>query len=173
MTVNLSSSGGSATLVTDYGLPSSPMATFAAGSYPTVTATQNVAISIVDDNIVEGNETVGVDRRQQQQCRWVGPITATAVTLDNDATTVSMAATDAAASETPTDNGQFTVTLGGGKAAATGRHRSATRCRGRPTGGRTTRPCGQRADRPGRAVAVRSTSTGIVDDNDRRRATRR
>ena len=53
MTVDLSSGGGSATLITDYGLPGSPMTTFVAGSYSTGTATQNIAISIVDDNIVE------------------------------------------------------------------------------------------------------------------------
>jgi hypothetical protein len=36
---------------------------------------------------------------------------------DNDATTVSIAATDATASETAGNNGQFTVTLDGGKIA--------------------------------------------------------
>ena len=47
------------------------------------------------------------------------PSNATVTIADNDTTTVSIGATDAAASETPTNPGQFTVSLGGGGPSTT------------------------------------------------------
>ena len=69
---------------------------------------------IVDDAIVEANETVIVTLTSvtsgdpQITLDATPPTTATVTIADNDSATVSIA-NDATASETPTDNGQFTV----------------------------------------------------------------
>ena len=69
----------------------------------------------MNDTLIEpGNETVigdaGVDQQRQRDGGF--PEHATVTIADNDTTTVSIGATDAAASETPTNPGQFTVSLG-------------------------------------------------------------
>ena len=72
---------------------------------------------IVDDSLVEADETVivtltGVSGDPQISLDPdAADLTATVTIADNDSATVSIAATDAAANETPTNNGQFTVSL--------------------------------------------------------------
>jgi hypothetical protein len=91
---------------------------------PAFATTAVIPVTVLDDDDVEGDETVIVT---------LGPIasgnpkisigasgSATLVIQDNDTTTVSIAATDATASETPTNPGQFTVTLADGKLAPAG-----------------------------------------------------
>ena len=83
---------------------------------------------------------------------------------DNDATTVSIAANDATASETPTDNGQFTVTLGGGKIAPAGGMSVSYTVSGTATGGTDYAALtGSVTIAAGRASAAIDV-TGIVDD---------
>jgi len=61
LTANLTTTGGTATgSGTDYTLPGSPAVTFAAGTYATGTATQNAAVTVIDDRLVEGDETAAL-----------------------------------------------------------------------------------------------------------------
>src|SRR5439155_365096 len=94
---------------------------------------------IVDDAIVEADETVsvtltGVTSGDPQITLDPVPanLAATVTILDNDSATVSIAANDATAAETPTNNGQFTVSLT--KASST------DTVVGYTTGGTTTPP---------------------------------
>ena len=58
LTADLITTGGTATgSGTDYTLPGSPAVTFAAGTYASGTASQNAGVSILDDRLVEGDET--------------------------------------------------------------------------------------------------------------------
>src|SRR5688572_22554426 len=72
---------------------------------------------IDDDAIVEADETVVVtlDSVSGDPQITLDPLpanrTATVTIADNDTATVSITANDAAAGETPTNNGQFTVSL--------------------------------------------------------------
>ena len=70
---------------------------------------------IVNDTFIEGNETVVVTLATANNGAFVATTpnnTATVGIVDNDTTTVSIVATDPTASETPVDNGRFTVALG-------------------------------------------------------------
>ena len=79
------------------------------------TATIDVS-GIVDDNLLEGNETVDVtltaitagDSDIALDSNAAN-LTDTVTISDNDAATVSISANDDAASESATDNGQFSV----------------------------------------------------------------
>ena len=108
---------GTATAGADYApLPGS--VTIPAGA-----SAATIAIAVTDDNLVEipetivltltgtGNGAVSVSAATSQ---------ATATLTDNDATTVSLAAADAAGGEPGSNDAQFTVTLDGGKAAPAG-----------------------------------------------------
>src|SRR6185295_12049784 len=116
LTVNYAVSG-SATPTTDYAALSGSVVIPAGTS----SATINVN-GIVDDNIVEGDETVTVTLTSTSipSQVTVDATPATVTIADNDATTISIAATDANASETATDNGLFTVSLSNGKVAPVG-----------------------------------------------------
>ncbi len=109
--------GGTATAGADYtALPGS--VTIAAGA-----SSATIALSVLDDNVVESSETVivtllGTDHPGVT----VAPAgnQATATISDNDGTTVSISASDAGGSEPGADDAQFTVTLEGGKVAPPG-----------------------------------------------------
>ena len=82
--------------------------------------TTTIPINITDDILVEGNETVLLTLTGTNNPNIsVNPenVSATAIIFDNDATTVSIKATDASSSEDPIDHGQFTVALANGKTA--------------------------------------------------------
>src|SRR5439155_257803 len=73
---------------------------------------------IVDDAIVEADETVGVKLTgvtssdpQITLDPLPAKLAATVTILDNDSATVSIAANDGTAPETPTTTGQFSVSL--------------------------------------------------------------
>ena len=68
---------------------------------------------IIDDSLIEGAETVIVTLTSTNNASVTlgAPASASVIITDNESTTVSIAATDPTATETPTDNGQFTVTL--------------------------------------------------------------
>ena len=105
--------GGSATSGADYAALTGAVTIAAGQSSATVTVTP------VDDADFEGDETVVADA--DRQCgvqRGRRPGTATVTIADNDVPTVTIAATDAAASETGPDAGTFTVTRTGATTAS-------------------------------------------------------
>src|SRR5439155_1513993 len=93
LTANLTTTGGTATgSGTDYTLPGSPAVTFLAGTYATGTATQNGAITVIDDRQVEGSETAVLGLSIVQNIGTqvsLGGTTAHTLTLtDNDTATL-------------------------------------------------------------------------------------
>jgi hypothetical protein len=90
---------------------------------PAFALSATIPVSVIDDDHVEGDETVAVtlvSTSGNPRVNVGAPSSASVVIHDNDTTTVSIAATDAAAGETPTNPGQFTVTLANGKTAPAG-----------------------------------------------------
>ena len=82
-----------------------------------------IAITVLDDNVVESSETVVVTLTLTDHPGVAVSSTSNQVTAtltDNDATTVSISASDAAGSEPGANDAQFTVTLDGGKVAPSG-----------------------------------------------------
>jgi hypothetical protein len=124
-------------------------------------------VGIVDDNIVEGDETVIVTLTSTSNAQInVGtPDNATVTIQDNDATTVSITATDPTASETATDNGQFTVALAAGVAPTGGIQVNFT------VGGTATPATDYQAIGSSVTILAGSSTatidvTGIVEDTD-------
>ncbi|MCF6777431.1 Ig-like domain-containing protein [Thiotrichales bacterium 19X7-9] len=112
ITVNYSIAG-SATGGSDY--------TALTGSVLVANGAQTATIDvtgILDDNFIEGAETVTLQLTSTSHASFTVDAandTDTVTIADNDSglNAVSITATDALASETPTDNGQFTIDLGG------------------------------------------------------------
>jgi len=108
ITFTLNPNGGSATAITDY-------ANFAntTVSIPVGQTSATVQIGVVDDALLEGDETVGLALTNPS----LGSVSITngnrtATITDNDSTTATVVATDPSASENPATNGEFTVYLG-------------------------------------------------------------
>src|SRR5205814_1531203 len=80
---------------------------------PSGQASAAVTITPVDDAIVEGDETAIVTLTANAAYTVGSPSSATVTIADNDVPTVSVTATDAAASETGPDAGTFTFTRSG------------------------------------------------------------
>lgn len=104
LTVNFSVAG-TATSGTDY-TALGTTASFVAGS-----ATATKTVSVIDDTVVEGNETVVVTLATGTGYT-IGSPSSTMVTIADDDAEVTVAATDAAAAE-PSDPGTFTFTRTG------------------------------------------------------------
>ena len=87
-----------------------------------------IPVDVLNDNVVELAETVIVTLTSTNHAGVTVASANNAATVtisdgsgaDSDATTVSIAASDATGSEPGTDDGAFTVTLDGGKVAPTG-----------------------------------------------------
>jgi hypothetical protein len=97
LTANVTTTGGTATgSGTDYTLPGSPAVTFAAGTYATGAATQSAAVTIIDDRLVEGDETAALGLSIVQnigtQVSLAGTTTHTLTLTDNDTATVALSA---------------------------------------------------------------------------------
>jgi len=108
--------GGTATNGTDYtSIPTT--ATFAAGS-----ATAVVNVTVRDDLLLEGTETVALTLLSGTGYSVGTPSTATVSILDNDLPVITVVATDATAAETaagvPPNPGQFTLSRTGSTSAA-------------------------------------------------------
>ncbi len=89
---------------------------------PAGASSATIAVDVLADTVVETSETVVVTLTGTNHTGATiatTNATATANVADDDATTVSITASDANAGE-PTDDGQFTVTLDNGKVAPTG-----------------------------------------------------
>lgn len=107
VTVNFNRSGSSATHVTDYAAIGTTVL------IPDGDQTATIVINPVDDNAVEGPETVNVNLVAGALYTIGGANTATVNIVDNDSFTASIAATDATATEAGSaNNGLFTVDLG-------------------------------------------------------------
>lgn len=108
--------GGTATAGSDFTtLPGT--VTIPAGASSTT-----IAVDVLDDSVVESSETVIVTLSGTNHAGATiaaANNAAPATIEDDDPTTVTISASDANAGE-PSDNGQFTVTLQGGKVAPTG-----------------------------------------------------
>ena len=103
--------GGSASQGSDYSLTSGAL-TFAPGE--TVKTIPNL---ILDDLLVEPSETAIISLSSPTGANLSANSTHTLTLIDNDAVTLSIVATDAAAAE-PSDPGLFTITRSGSTAAA-------------------------------------------------------
>jgi hypothetical protein len=103
---------GTATNGTDYNSLSGSV-TIAAGS-----ATATVTVTPIDDVLAEGNETAILTISANAAYTVGSPSSATVTITDNDVPTVTVAATDAAASETGPDTGTYTITRTGSTTAA-------------------------------------------------------
>lgn len=97
---------------TDYS-PLSGTLTFTAGS-----STALLNVSTIDDNSFEGNETVVVTLSSGNGYSLGNTISGTVTIADNDLPSVTMVATDASASETAGNSGQFTFNRTGNTDAA-------------------------------------------------------
>jgi hypothetical protein len=106
ITVNLSI-GGTAVNGTDYTMIPSTVA-FAAGQ-----TSQTITVTPIDDSEYETTETVTVGIAAGTGYRSAANATATVTIADNDLPKISIAATDASASEAGPDTGLFTVTRNG------------------------------------------------------------
>ena len=109
--------GGTATAGSDY--------TALAGSVtiPAGASSATVAVDVLNDSVVEIAETVVLTLTSTNHAGAAVHATNNSATLtvnDDDATSVSIAATDASGSETGTNGALFTVTLGGSKVAPGG-----------------------------------------------------
>jgi acetyl esterase/lipase len=105
--------GGTASLGADYAAPASS-ATFPAGS-----ASLNVTVTPVDDNLVEGDETVELRLACDPSYRIDSAHASASLTIsDNDSPAglpvVTIQATDPSAAEAGPDPGIFTVSVAGG-----------------------------------------------------------
>ena len=109
---------GSATAGSDY-TAGSGVATIPAGQ-----SSVPIPVAVLNDNVVgvAGNRDRDAHRHQSSRTsRSTPPANQATVTInDDDPTTVSITASDPTGSEPGTDDGQFTVTLGGGKVAPAG-----------------------------------------------------
>ncbi|WP_354613395.1 Calx-beta domain-containing protein, partial [Sediminicola arcticus] len=72
----------------------------------------NIAVDVLDDVLVEGDETVIVELTADAAYDLGTPNTATVTITDNDSYTASISATVATATEAGTTAGEFTVDLG-------------------------------------------------------------
>ena len=111
------STGGSAVGGADY------VALAGSVTIPAGAASATIAVDVLDDNVIELPETVVVTLTGVNHPAVTISSTANQAEVaiaDDDATTVSIAASDAGGSEPGLDDGQFTVTLGGGKVAPAG-----------------------------------------------------
>ncbi len=107
VTVNFNRTGSTATHVTDYAAIGTTV------SIPDGDQTATIVINPVDDNAVEGPETVIVNLLSGPQYAIGGANSATVNIVDNDSFTATITATDATATEAGSgNNGQFTVNLG-------------------------------------------------------------
>ena len=116
--INVNVTGGTATgSGTDY--TNVVTVTIPAGTYDGGAGTSvPINLTVVDDNILEGDETINFELSSVNPRLVLGDAdldsntqsTNTYTIQDNDPITVTVAANDAAAAE-PADNGQFTVTL--------------------------------------------------------------
>jgi len=108
--------GGTAVNGTDYGTLSGTV-TFAAGS-----ATTTLTLTPIDDLLMEGEETVDVTLAAGNGYSLGNAISGTVTIADNDHAVVlpviTLATSDNAASETPGNPGQFTLTRTGSTAEA-------------------------------------------------------
>ena len=110
--VSYALTGSTATPTTDYTALTGSVTILAGNLAAVIDVT-----GIVDDSLVEAEETVIVTLTGVSGDPQIGldpdaaDLTATVTIADNDSATVSIAATDAAANETPINNGQFTVSL--------------------------------------------------------------
>ncbi len=111
VTVNYAVTGGTATNGADYSISSGTL-TFAPGE--TVKLVPN---SILDDLPVEPSETVLISLTSPSGATLNANSTHTLTVTDNDAVSLSIVATDAAAAE-PSDPGLFTITRSGSTASA-------------------------------------------------------
>ena len=106
--------GGSATANADYtALPGS--VTIPAGA-----SSATIAVDVLNDNVVEAAETVVLTLTGTNHAGLAVSAanpSATVTVTDDDATTVSIAATDASGSESGANGALFTVTLAGSKVA--------------------------------------------------------
>ena len=111
------STGGSAVGGADY------VALTGSVTIPAGAASATIAVDVLDDNVIELPETAVVTLTDVNHPAVTISSTANQAEVaiaDDDATTVSIAASDAGGSEPGLDDGQFTVTLGGGKVAPAG-----------------------------------------------------
>jgi len=107
VTVNFNRTGSTATHITDYAAIGTTI------SVPNGAQTATIIINPVDDNAVEGPETVIVNLVAGPLYNIGGANSATVNIVDNDSFTASIIATDATATEAGAgNNGQFTVNLG-------------------------------------------------------------
>ncbi|OYV06566.1 MAG: hypothetical protein CFE26_05615, partial [Verrucomicrobiales bacterium VVV1] len=111
VTINYAVTGGTATIGTDYSISSGTL-TFAPGE--TVKLVPN---SLLDDLTVEPSETVILSLTGPSGAALNANSAHTLTLTDNDAVTLSIVATDAAAAE-PSDPGLFTITRSGSTASA-------------------------------------------------------
>jgi hypothetical protein len=111
VTVNFAVTGGTATSGTDYSFSPGTL-TFLPGE-----TVKMVPLSILDDLPVESSETVILSLSSPSGASLSANITHTLTLTDNDAVSLSIAATDANAAE-PSDPGLFTITRSGSTASA-------------------------------------------------------
>ena len=112
VTVNYAVTGGTATGGADYSISSGTL-TFAAGE--TVKVIPN---AIIDDTVVEPSETMILTLSNPVGVALNANIIFTYTIVDNDASTVTILATDADAAEPGTDTGLFTLLRTGSTTAA-------------------------------------------------------
>ena len=112
VTVDYSVTGGTATNGTDYAITAGTL-TFAAGE--TVKVIPN---TIADDASAEPNETIILTLSNPAGAALSANSTFTYTITDDDAATVTIAATDSTASEPGNDTGLFTITRTGSTTAA-------------------------------------------------------
>lgn len=105
--------GGTATSGSDYTALSGSI------TIPYGSTSATIAISPIDDGLVEGNETVTVTLSSSASYNIGSPGSATVTIADDDVPpTVTITATDASASETGPNTGQFTLTRTGSTLSA-------------------------------------------------------
>ena len=108
--------GGTATAGSDY------TALTGSVTIPTGASSATITVDVLADNVVETSETVVVALTGTNHAGATVAatgVTATVAIADDDATTVSITASDATAGE-PSNNGQFSVTLDNDKVAPAG-----------------------------------------------------
>ena len=107
VTVNFNRTGSTATHVTDYAAIGTTV------SVPNGAQTTTIVVNPVDDNAVEGPETVIVNLVASPEYAIGGANSATVNIIDDDSFVATITATDAIATEAGSgNNGQFTVNLG-------------------------------------------------------------
>ena len=108
ITVDLSTQDGTATAGSDYQALTNQLFTFAPGE-----TTKTVNIAVNGDTVTEANETFNVILATPTNASLGAAVTGTGTINNDDLPTITVAATIAAASETPTNPGQFTLTRSG------------------------------------------------------------